>query len=977
MAGETDGRLGSLVTASIRFRWVLVVAVVLAGASAHAESRRGWPHPVAGVETSPGLFGADGRLFKVTGAGDPTKDGQKETYLYDALGRVKVAVRGPLTLSTSWQGGVGTITGGEQPREVVLDGWGRVAKRTSTGPPSNGVTPVGALTGVAFQYDAEGALWGVDETRATGTQHIAFTYNAAHQLEFVSRDGDTVRYEYDTQTGLRSAVTVGGQRQDIGHDGLGRVSSVMQAGATTTVAWEEGGARLKSVSDSTLTQTWDYDERGWLKSTKAWAPGGDPATLTSTPALVQLDYGYDARGNRTSETRTGTASPPTNPTRRFAYDSADRLTGTHEWDGTAYAWRLSDTGQRMQEKRLPGAAQGIALDFDTLAATEARSYRYGSGQLLGVSVTQPPTLGEELTYDVDREGRVWRRTAGTVVATYGWDGESRLVTATVGGQTTDFEYDGLGQRRKAQTMAAGALLDVRTWTWGGEDGETWLGELPSGAAGMQMVMAVGGYRVGSGSTRHAVDAVGSVVASVAGASAPTVRAWGVWGQPMTGMTLAGGPANTESAAGFTGHGWEAALGLTYGQQRWLDGATGQWLSMDPLGPHSRLGSPNGLGVWAYGGLNPTRYTDPDGRCIFASLFGDYSFGQCMADTFSPPAEGPQPDRPLSLPGVSNSSGAARLASLQLNGAACDAACIAALSPGTLYATGDGRYASGSDVVAQWKAANQDAAPAAAWRSRWEGARSSPGKAMLAQDLARHRRDSLSPQQQASLGQWQEGVTKHSYFIENHDNLVGLDKDQFDYSDEVGGHGLVMAWQGQGYDQEQLSLATRFDKGGEGALRFGGKVVDYSTAVFGAMKVMGPRINLLPTAAPEATGGGGGTAVFHRYNSPALAPNGRHVTVEIFDSGGQSLGEFHQLGREGVLGPVNPGFTKGMARSSSAPFSLEFPEAAAGFGEEGFEAGRWKLGTNDCVTGACAIANQGGPAGGQISPRTVRRALGME
>ena len=123
--------------------------------------------------------------------------------------------------------------------------------------------------------------------------------------------------------------------------------------------------------------------------------------------------------------------------------------------------------------------------------------------------------------------------------------------------------------------------------------------------------------------------------------------------------------------------------------------------------------------------------------------------------------------------------------------------------------------------------------------------------------------------------------------------------------------------------------------------------------------------------------GGGSAVFHRYNTPDFVPTGRHVTVEIFDSGGQSLGEFNQWGRKGLIEPVDPEVLKGVPRTSSPPFLLESPESAAAFGSEGFESGRWRQYSNDCVTGACAVANQGKPVGGPISPATIRRVLKME
>ena len=101
-----------------------------------------------------------------------------------------------------------------------------------------------------------------------------------------------------------------------------------------------------------------------------------------------------------------------------------------------------------------------------------------------------------------------------------------------------------------------------------------------------------------------------------------------------------------------------------------------------------------------------------------------------------------------------------------------------------------------------------------------------------------------------------------------------------------------------------------------------------------------------------------------------------MTVEIKDAGGNSLGEFHQTGvRNTSIEPVGESF--GKPTRSSSPVPLDDAAEAANFGSSEFPAGRYRQGSNDCVTGACAVANQGSPAGGQVSPSTVRSELGMD
>jgi RHS repeat-associated protein len=74
-----------------------------------------------------------------------------------------------------------------------------------------------------------------------------------------------------------------------------------------------------------------------------------------------------------------------------------------------------------------------------------------------------------------------------------------------------------------------------------------------------------------------------------------------------GQVLAGGVANRP---GFTGHVADAQTGLDYMQQRYYDPMIGRFLSVDPVTATSVGGNFN---RYRYGGNNPYRFIDPDGR----------------------------------------------------------------------------------------------------------------------------------------------------------------------------------------------------------------------------------------------------------------------------------------------------------------------------------------------------------------------------
>lgn len=69
--------------------------------------------------------------------------------------------------------------------------------------------------------------------------------------------------------------------------------------------------------------------------------------------------------------------------------------------------------------------------------------------------------------------------------------------------------------------------------------------------------------------------------------------------------------NWVKGIGFTGHTTDAQTRLTYMQQRYMDGAGGRFLSVDPIKPSTYDGS-NFNRYW-YANNNPYKYVDPDGQ----------------------------------------------------------------------------------------------------------------------------------------------------------------------------------------------------------------------------------------------------------------------------------------------------------------------------------------------------------------------------
>jgi RHS repeat-associated protein len=100
------------------------------------------------------------------------------------------------------------------------------------------------------------------------------------------------------------------------------------------------------------------------------------------------------------------------------------------------------------------------------------------------------------------------------------------------------------------------------------------------------------------------DALGSVVAE-SDASGNVIKRYDY--EPY-GAVVGG---QVEDGPGYTGHVSDAATGLSYMQQRYMDPQLGVFLSVDPVTPHDNPGS--SFNRFKYAANNPYRFNDPDGR----------------------------------------------------------------------------------------------------------------------------------------------------------------------------------------------------------------------------------------------------------------------------------------------------------------------------------------------------------------------------
>jgi RHS repeat-associated protein len=236
-------------------------------------------------------------------------------------------------------------------------------------------------------------------------------------------------------------------------------------------------------------------------------------------------YAYDPVGNRSSRTRTGTT------TISYTYDRADRIKTVVQGSSTTYT--VNANGNL--------TARG----------------------------------NDDFTYD--QANRLKTAVVGGVTSSYGYDGDGKRASQTVGGTTTRSVYDVGG--------GLPVLLDdgTRKYVWG-----------------LGLAYAVSGSSI----EVYHTDGLGSVRALTNGSGALVqTQATDEFGVPTGSLGSSGQPF------GYTGE-QRDATGLVYLRARMYDPATGRFVQRDPWAGATT--APISLHRYAYVANNPVNAVDPDG-----------------------------------------------------------------------------------------------------------------------------------------------------------------------------------------------------------------------------------------------------------------------------------------------------------------------------------------------------------------------------
>jgi len=313
-----------------------------------------------------------------------------------------------------------------------------------------------------------------------------------------------------------------------------------------------------------------------------------------------FDYDYDSVGNRKWIKRDGGNGDV------FAYDLADQVNGV----------KLDVPNPSATPTPTPNItydANGNRTDFHPYGTTET----YGINNLSQYTSRTIANVTSNATYDTKGNLILSPDPVGSQLAcTY--DAQNRLISASKGGVTMNFKYDGLN--RQVWRRVAGQPNTFSVW-----DGWDLIEEYQAGgattaayvygASGLIAGVTSGYfnyyYQDGSGSTSHIADENGNL------------REW--YRYDLQGTPFVNGDSNNHASAFgvrhlFTGQQWYSQLGLYDLRNRFYSPDIGRFLQADPSGFD---GDPTNL--YRYCGNNPITFSDPTGTYPAPDPRGWYTY----------------------------------------------------------------------------------------------------------------------------------------------------------------------------------------------------------------------------------------------------------------------------------------------------------------------------------------------------------------
>ena len=451
-----------------------------------------------------------------------------------------------------------------------------------------------------FGYDALNRRTSLADPTGVRTQ----TFDTLGRLSTTSRNGQTFGYAYDANSNITSRTWPDGTIVTTGYDAANQMTSLTAqggaAGATAaryTFTYDPVGRPLKTTYPTGTGMVTDrvYDRAGRLADTN---------THDSSGTIARYQMTRDAAGN---PTKVITTRATRSQTMAYTYDLANRIAGACIGTDCATAadkitYTYNGVGDRL--------TQATTGSFGTTSTT----YHYDSGSQLTDSVYTGPAGRTTTPYAYDRMGNQVQAGA----ATFSYNLDHTLASASAGGVSTTYAYDAQGNRlsststssngnqtRAWQTDINGAVPQVNLETTTPGSGPAITRGFLTGPAAMPL-----GLLTGAQTDPYAPDflsGVADVVAPQGGSLASYDQ--DPFGNPRTNGTAAT-TTSVDNPIQFAGAYQDSTLGGRYTMPaRTYDPGTGRFSGVDPVAQGLRQ---PGQSPYAYATDQPTVYRDPSG-----------------------------------------------------------------------------------------------------------------------------------------------------------------------------------------------------------------------------------------------------------------------------------------------------------------------------------------------------------------------------
>ncbi|MEO1056698.1 MAG: RHS repeat-associated core domain-containing protein, partial [Actinomycetota bacterium] len=516
---------------------------------------------------------------------------------------------------------------------AVIDAAGGVTRygRNEAGLLTSIVDALGRVT--RYEHDARGMVTAV--IRPGGAREERRYDSDGVLVAIVHPDGGVTTMENDGSGQPLVVRHADGRVTEYERDGQGRVTSMTEGGEVTRLDRDRLGRLIRRVEPDGRSAEYDWSADGGRTSittpsgTTTFVLDDQQRVVSATDAAGASNFDYDNAGNLT------TITYPNGIVETRSYDARNRISGIRAASSTVTATDLTYTrdlaGQITQiVDAVSGTTTTYAYDALGRVTSEQRSggslpmldasYVYDAvGNRTTVEVNGTTTtsvfdaddrLVEETgpngttVYGHDVSGRVVREQAPVGDTLYGWDSAGRLTSVVDTSGVTRHGYDPDGIRRSTE---ANGSVNRYQYDWSGAFPHVIDEYRPDGTLVERSTIA-DDHRIAVtqqstvrflhadhlGSTRAATSAAGALLGTAA---------WDAFGR------AAGG--DLAPKYGFAGV--QTSADLIDLRMRWLDPASGRFLSEDPLG--ATIGEPRTHHRYAYAWNDPVNLTDPSGLSV--------------------------------------------------------------------------------------------------------------------------------------------------------------------------------------------------------------------------------------------------------------------------------------------------------------------------------------------------------------------------